>query len=452
MADEFINEISEKILSHTGIVLAKIQENTVRNFLDEKSREKNISIEQFVKSLKPDTEDFCELIKKVTINETYFFREEKQFEFLKESVFPGLFGKKVAIWSGACSTGEEAISLLALALECGIDATVYATDIDEGALSVLKNGTYTKNSFRTDGQKFHPILQKYGMEDGSGLFTFRKDFIQKIKVSKYNLASDFEMPSESAFDLIFLRNVFIYFDVKTRIEVLEKISDYIKPDGKLFFSMNEIGCIADNMISDSLYRSHFKTVYFFQKGEKQVKAEQKQSALSQKQDNKPVKNIEMPKAKKSSSKSIPKTVLVSDDGKPDVLLKKQLAEVNEKILQQIHLKDFDGAKKTAASLSSNIETKPFSYFFNGYIEYNSDNKNQAEIFFESSKILKPDFWPAFFYHGIVLKDMGKTEKANRSFDTCMKLLEKMQEKNPYDFILDSFSPSYIYSLCEKLKS
>ena len=278
MADEFINEISEKILSHTGIVLAKIQENTVRNFLDEKSREKNISIEQFVKSLKPDTEDFCELIKKITINETYFFREEKQFEFLKESVFPGLFGKKVAIWSGACSTGEEAISLLALALECGIDATVYATDIDEGALSVLKNGTYTKNSFGTDGQKFHPILQKYGMEDGAGLFTFRKDFIQKIKVSKYNLASDFEMPSESAFDLIFLRNVFIYFDVKTRIAVLEKISDYIKPDGKLFFSMNEIGCIADNMISDSLYRSHFKTVYFFQKGEKQVKAEQKQSA------------------------------------------------------------------------------------------------------------------------------------------------------------------------------
>ena len=88
------------------------------------------------------------------------------------------------------------------------------------------------------------------MEDGSGLFTFRKDFIQKIKVSKYNLASDFEMPSESAFDLIFLRNVFIYFDVKTRIAVLEKISDYIKPDGKLFFSMNEIGCIADNMISE----------------------------------------------------------------------------------------------------------------------------------------------------------------------------------------------------------
>ena len=88
MADEFINEISEKILSHTGIVLAKIQENTVRNFLDEKSREKNISIEQCVKSLKPDTEDFCELIKKITINETYFFREEKQFEYLKESVFP----------------------------------------------------------------------------------------------------------------------------------------------------------------------------------------------------------------------------------------------------------------------------------------------------------------------------------------------------------------------------
>ena len=235
-------------------------------------------------------------------------------------------------------------------------------------------------------------------------------------------------------------------------QVLEKISDYIKPDGKLFFSMNEIGCISDNMISDSLYRSHFKTVYFFQKGEKQVKAEQKQSALSQKQDNKPVKNFEKSKSKKSSSKSIPKTVLVSDDGKPDVLLKKQLAEVNEKILQQIHLKDFDGAKKTAASLSSNIETKPFSYFFNGYIEYNSDNKKQAEIFFESSGILKPDFWPAFFYHGIVLKDMGKTEKANRSFDTCRKLLEKMQEKNPYDFILDSFSPSYIYSLCEKLKS
>ena len=67
--------------------------------------------------------------------------------------------------------------------------------------------------------------------------------------------------------------------------------------------------------------------------------------------------------------------------------------------------------------------------------------------------ISPDFWPAFFYHGMVLRDLGKTQQANECFAKCKNLISDFGNKSsggsiPYDFTLDSFSPSYIYSLCE----
>ena len=72
----------------------------------------------------------------------------------------------------------------------------------------------------------------------------------------------------------------------------------------------------------------------------------------------------------------------------------------------------------------------------------------AENLFASAETVCDDFWPAFFYHGMVLRDLGKHSKAKNCFSKCSKIISKFGTEIPYDFTLDSFSPSYISSLCK----
>ena len=124
-----------------------------------------------------------------------------------------------------------------------------------------------------------------------------------------------------------------------------------------------------------------------------------------------------------------------------------MAEINEKILRLVNEGKFDEAEKTARLLSEDVSTKAFSYFYHGYIHYNLDDRQKAETLFETCRLLKPDFWPAHFFHGLVLKDIGKDENAKKSFLKCRELLQN--GCGDYGFFLDSFSPAYIASICEK---
>ena len=127
-----------------------------------------------------------------------------------------------------------------------------------------------------------------------------------------------------------------------------------------------------------------------------------------------------------------------------------LKSLYEEISKLINNNKFDEAKKTISKIETERNAKHFSYFFQGYIEYYNDNKKQAEILFESSHILKSDFWPAFFYHGLVLKDIGNSQKASVCFEKCLSLVKEKNLHDKYGFIFDSFSPSYIESICRNL--
>jgi chemotaxis protein methyltransferase CheR len=117
------------------------------------------------------------------------------------------------------------------------------------------------------------------------------------------------------------------------------------------------------------------------------------------------------------------------------------------ICNEINSGNFTKARTIARAVSG-ANYKKYSFFLQGYIEYHADNRAAAETFFASAETLSPDFWPAFFYHGMVLRDMAKEDQAIVRFLKCKELLEKPEIKTLYDFTLDSFSPSYILSLCE----
>ena len=125
-------------------------------------------------------------------------------------------------------------------------------------------------------------------------------------------------------------------------------------------------------------------------------------------------------------------------------------QVFKNVCNHINNQDFSAAKQLTLQL--NPEQKTFQFYIQGYIAYQQDEKTEAEKLFSAAEVMEKDFWPAYFYHGLVLKDVGKQDKAIFCFKKCCEILESKRNPLEYNFLLDSFNPSYIYSLCHKLQN
>ncbi len=454
--NELIQLVKAKILEYSGINVANSQIQNLTEHIQKKAAKRSESAIEFCNKLVPYTPDFDEIINLVTVNETYFFREELQFDFLKKEVFPKYMGRNLTIWTCCCATGEEPISLLALALSMNINLTIYASDIDDTALAALEKGVYSIFSLRTDGKKYHNLLEPYSTRTETEI-VFRKDFLQRIHVFKFNLIQDSlsKLPFYENVDILFMRNVFIYFDKENRAAVTRKVTDRLKSDGLLFFSMNEIGSIDGKIIPKTFYKTNNGAVYYFVKSNTaeaglKIAAEANRRLTErerERRNEKVRKEVEKVKIQKFSEQNDKlreaKAALEAVTNKKTFDAK----QLYERVCAEINRGDFEKARVLARSLSG-TETKKYSYFMQGYIEYHADNRADAEVLFASAESISPDFWPAFFYHGMVLRDLGRTKLAQNCFSKCRDLITDFGNEVPYDFTLDSFSPSYISSLCE----
>ena len=252
-----------------------------------------------------------------------------------------------------------------------------------------------------------------------------------------------------------MRNVFIYFDKPTRNAVTKKVTERLRSDGLLFFSMNEIGSMDDSVIPKDLFKTNWETVYFF------VKTNSAQACIQiAAEANRRLKEKEHERKKEKLRKEVQKVKIQKFADYNDSLREAKAAldatvkansfdakKIYEDICMEINRGDFERAREIVKAING-TDTKKYSYFMQGYVEYHADNRAQAETLFASAESISPDFWPAFFYHGIVLRDLGRTQNALGCFSKCKALISDFGNELPYDFALDSFSPSYISSLCE----
>lgn len=190
----------------------------------------------------------------ITINETSFFRNEPQFNILKDEILPEIikknessaFGSKILrIWSAGCSSGEEPYTMSIVLNDYfeNLDNAgskwyidILATDISQSVLNKALKGIYSDYSLRTTDPK---IIERCFNQISSKEFEIKEKYKKTVKFKKLNLLDFGSTAVIPNLDIIFCRNVLIYFDLDSKKKVLEKFYDLLKPGGYLFLGHSE---------------------------------------------------------------------------------------------------------------------------------------------------------------------------------------------------------------------
>jgi chemotaxis protein methyltransferase CheR len=212
------------------------------------------------------------LVNQMTVNETYFFREDYQFKVLVEGILPDLASRRkgrepIRLWSVPCSSGEEPYSLGIYILEHWADADRYdieilASDIDSTILTAASAGVYGERSL----QRLSPVLiEKYFTRLKDREFRISSDLRGSIDFFQGNVVDPMFMRQFRNIDVIFCRNMLIYFDDKSRRETIEAMYDCMSPGGYICLghseSMSRISSLfRARKYSDSIiYQKPFET-------------------------------------------------------------------------------------------------------------------------------------------------------------------------------------------------
>ncbi|HEY0744300.1 MAG TPA: CheR family methyltransferase [Chryseosolibacter sp.] len=209
------------------------------------------SVEEYLEYLfksKNGDHEYQYFVEQVTTHKTSFFRENYQFEFLQSNLarYCSTFStpRPIQVWSAGCSTGEEVYSI-AITLEekrasiPSLDYRIIGTDISVPSLKKAAEGIFVARDLEnmTDYVREKYFISRQNGFDQQLQFT-HPEMISKIKLGVLNLNNkQYNLPV--LFDFIFCRNVTIYFDAKTRGEVLQRMVDKLKPGGYLFLGHSE---------------------------------------------------------------------------------------------------------------------------------------------------------------------------------------------------------------------
>ena len=201
---------------------------------------------EYLDALKKDATGQLEkiLVNLLTTNHTYFMREFEHMEYLRQVVLPKLKVKEAArkdlrIWSAASSTGEEPYTIAMVlqdffGLEHGWDTKILATDISTKVLQHAQQGKYLAEQIEPLPEKWkRRFLDKLNEDE----YQFKKELRNEVIFRQFNLMNP--LPFRRPFHVVFLRNVMIYFDEPTKLQLLRKIYDHMEPGGYLFIGTTE---------------------------------------------------------------------------------------------------------------------------------------------------------------------------------------------------------------------
>ncbi|QOC24232.1 protein-glutamate O-methyltransferase CheR [Wenzhouxiangella sp. AB-CW3] len=192
----------------------------------------------------------------LTTNETYFFRENNHFDFLRQEILPQWQNRRVRMWSAACSSGEEAYTLaMIMTLDGRCDWEILGTDISTRVVEKARMGVYPMERAEKIPQRYLKACCLKGVGAKAGQFMIDRTIRQKVRFQTGNLMND--QSSLGRFDLVLLRNVLIYFDPEVKRRVVRNVLSRLVPGGWLFVGHAEsLNGVVDNirLVRPSIYR------------------------------------------------------------------------------------------------------------------------------------------------------------------------------------------------------
>lgn len=250
MTDSQFSSLAEIIYDRAGVHFPATKKSIVESRLGDRLTELELTdFDQYISFLTMgpyQDDEFQEMLDRITLNETSFFRDEAQLSVFEETILPELLEargatKRLRIWSAACSTGEEPFTL-AIMLHRSLGSRlrdwtieILGTDISERALNIAASGEYSSYAMRSTPE----LVKGRYFEEKNGLWTLDDGVRSMVNFEIHNLKDRLAAKRHGTWDVIFCRNVMTYFDDEMKRGVVGMFGDQLANDGTLFIGHSE---------------------------------------------------------------------------------------------------------------------------------------------------------------------------------------------------------------------
>lgn len=265
--NEDFHYLRKLITAHTSIQISEMKREMVYGRVSRRLRQLGLkSFAEYCELLKDErSEELRNLINVITTNLTSFLRERHHFDYLAEAVLPVLkqtnsTRQRIRIWSAGCSTGEEAYSIAITLWQArrmlqDWDMKILATDIDTRVLEKAREGVYQIQDIEPVPEELRVRAFLRGAGSNAGRVRVKPEIQNLVTFLPLNLTESW--PMRGLFDIVFCRNVVIYFDRATQARLFNRFADILAPGGHLFIGHSETLFSISNrfeLIGQTIYR------------------------------------------------------------------------------------------------------------------------------------------------------------------------------------------------------
>jgi chemotaxis protein methyltransferase CheR len=252
LSDQEFRLLQQLIYREAGIHLSEVKKALVSGRLTRRLRALGCTTFQaYYEYVEANSDERTTMLDCISTNETRFFREPKQFEFLEQTVLPrwralgdsGTMPKRIRAWSAACSSGEEPYTL-AMVLGThfpeseGWSVEILASDLSTRVLSAARDGVWPIERSNDIPERFRKAWMLRGLRKEEGRMRAHPRLQSMIDFRRINL-NDANYGIREPFDLIFCRNVLIYFNRQSKTDVINRLTQHLSPAGLLFLGHAE---------------------------------------------------------------------------------------------------------------------------------------------------------------------------------------------------------------------
>lgn len=403
--------------------------------------------EEYLKTVSADEEELHRLIDLVTINETYFMREAQHFGILCDTVMPEMLGRKsgkIRILSAGCSTGEEAYSILISLIEkygMGIRSRVeiYGVDIDRNVVKTAKEGLYGNNSFRSED----PALMKYFERGKDRRYELAQTIRAGVDFQVCNLLLQPYPEKLQKMDIIFYRNVSIYFDRDIQRAIFQNLSGILNPEGYIFLSSTETYYHNIGILS----LKEYDKVFLYKKGVEMGFDDRRKYRTSPAPQPEVVPAKSAPVPLQVPPQAMPVIVekrkdlrVAFDEALADAMQKKYESSVEKvdellkldpdflkayalKASVLVNLQSMAAAREVCRQILARDEWNLEAHLLLGIVAKIEEENDEAQKMFKGALYIQPLCWLAHYYLADIYFSGQDAAGAHREYGVALKLLE-----------------------------